>query len=188
MQRIVQVTYNLIDTLNPYEEVYKINVRGVDLNEVSINAYGGWNSSTESPIDYFLSAVDMNKLQNYLESIGIIFAPGGWSSLPYHLQYAYINEHSIGRGRILVDIDLNRVTDEGFYIFRHEDNVLNVPAALNNAEYFYVVLMYIRGAEAVQTIFQAYGENRTSSLYVRHQPTNDWTNGVTPPNWTLLPS
>lgn len=189
MQRIVQVTYNLIDTLDPYEEVYKINVRGVDFNEVSINAYtGGWNTSTESPIDYFLSAVDMNKLQNYLVSIGIDFVPGGYSSLREQLQNAYIDEYGLGRGRILVDIDLNRVTDEGFYIFRHEDNVLNVPAALNNAEYFYVVLMYIRGTIAVQTIFQAYGKDRTSSLYVRHQPTNDWTNGVTPPNWVLLPN
>ena len=189
MQRIVQVTYNLIDTFSPYEEVYKISVRGVDFNEVSINAYtGGWNGNYGSVIEYFLSTTDMLKLQNYLESIGIYFAPGGYESLPGQLQNAYSNNFGIGRGRILVDIDLNRVTDEGFYIFRHEDNVLNVPTALNNTEYFYVVLMYIRETISVQTIFQAYGEHLTSSVYVRHQPTNDWTNGVTPPNWVLLPN
>ena len=190
MQRIVQVMYNLIDTISPYDELYQINVRGIDFNEDSINHYtGGWNPNTKSVIDYFLSITDMLKLQNYLVSIGVDFSAGGYMGLSYELQQGYIGSYGAGgTGRILVDTDLNRVTGEGYYIFRHEDNVLNVPTALNNTECFYVVLMYIRETIAVQTIFQAYGEDRTSSLYVRHQLTNDWNNGVTPPNWVLLPN
>lgn len=186
-QRMVQIAYNLIDTLDPYEEVYKISVRGVDFNEGSI-VTNAWNTTTTSVIEYFLSITDMVKLQNYLVSIGVMDA-GTTLSLNWRLQQGYIDCYGAGgTGRILVDTDLNRVTGEGYYIFRHEDNVLNAPTALNNTECFYVVLMYISGTISVQTIFQAYGEHLTSSVYVRHQPTNDWTNGVTPPNWVLLPN
>lgn len=189
-QRMVQIAYNLIDTLSPHEDVYKINVRGVNFNEGSISSLSNmWGDNSISVIEYFLSITDMVKLQNYLVSIGIDFNAGGYSGLSAELRLGYSNNYGAGgTGRILVDTDLNRVSGEGFYIFRHEDNVLNVPTALNNTEYFYVVLMYERNAIAVQTIFQAYGKNMTSSVYVRQQPTNDWTNGVTPPNWTLLPS
>lgn len=189
-QRMVQIAYNLIDTLSPYEDVYRIYVRGVDFNQGSISSLANaWNNTSKSVIEYFLSAADLNKLQNYLVSIGVFSGAAAPTALSEELRLGYTNSYGAGgTGRILVDTDLNRVSGEGFYIFRHEDNVLNVPTALNNTEYFYVVLMFIRGTIAVQTIFQAYGKHLTSSVYVRHQPTNDWTNGVTPPNWVLLPN
>lgn len=186
-QQMVQIAYNLIDSTDPYDDVYKIIVRGVDFNEGSISSLANaWNDNTKSVIEYFLSAADLNKLQNYLVSIGIDHAP--YLSLADLLQYTYANNIGEGRGRILVDADLNRVKDDGFYIFRPEDNVLNVPPAINNAEYFCVVLMIGQGITSAQVIFQPYGKHSTSSVYVRHQSTNDWNNGVTPPNWVLLPN
>ena len=188
-QKMVQIAYNLIDTSDAHDRVYKIIVRGVDFNAGGISSSANaWNDNSMSVIEYFLTITDMNRLESYLESVGFGFGPT-FGSFAQLLQYLYsTNYGSGGTGRILVGADLNRMTGEGFYIFRLEDNVLHVPTALNNSEYFYVVLMYNYGTKTAQIIFQAYGKHSTSRIYVRHQSADDWNNGVTPPNWVLLPN
>lgn len=191
-QTIVQVVYNLIDSYEEADEVYKIFVRADDFNQGPLNnnnaEFNNSGGDADSPIEYFLSITDMNRLQNYLGPDGLVVSETGIFGLRYSLYSAYNNNYGIGLGRILVDTDLNLAKNEGFYIFRSEDNVINTPPALNSSERFYVMLTIGTTTTTAQVIFQPYGRHSTSSVYVRHQTTNDWNNGVTPPNWTLLPN
>ncbi|MBL0229470.1 MAG: phage tail protein [Moraxellaceae bacterium] len=105
--------------------------------------------------------------------------------------------YGVASNTVLRHVNLNNVIQQGCYTFTLSDNISNIPSVFTDGNFFFFLKVEtyfepVGGNTQSQEIYQYHYHINSSfpvisARYSRTQTIDDWANGVTPPDWTLLP-